>query len=414
VKKDKNRIISVIDIGTSKVVTLIAELTHPGSVTLRGVGVAPTEGVKKGIVVNMDDVTKAIFQSVNAAEEKAGNHVLVSAVVGITGDHVAANTSRGFTKIADPSRGVTVDDINKAVESARRLLLPPDKQIIGVVEHDFTVDGHSGIRSPEGMSGNRLEVEVQIITGAISFVQNLSRCISNLNIVIDSFELSPLASGESVLNDDEKDVGTVLIDFGAGTTEVGVFKNHKLKKARVFPVGSRHIDNDIAVVLGTSAREAERIKLEYGMAYVDETVGSDPVEIEHVGGEKKTQIPRGHLCEIIHERVYELFKMVGHDLETDMPMSIIPTGVVLTGGGSLLPGMTRVAEQVLGMNVRVGRPSYEGEMADLVAGPEFATSVGLLRLAAKNAEHKIGGGGGGSFPQHMFRTAAGFLRGLFK
>ena len=409
-KQDKNQIISAIDIGTSKVAALIAELKHPGTVTLLGVGVAPSEGVKKGIVVDMDKTTQAMYQAVNAAEKAAGQ-VIVKSVIGITGDHVAANTSRGFTKIADPARGVTTDDIHRAVESARRLLLPPDKQIIGVIEHDFTVDGHGGIRSPEAMSGNKLEVEVQIVTGAISFVQNLTRCINKLNIDIESFELASLASGEAAMNDDEKEVGTIMIDFGAGTTEVAVFRNHMLKKARVFPVGSRHIDNDIAVVLGTSAREAERLKLEYGIAYVDETVGGDPVEIEHVGGEKKTQIPRGHLCEIIHERVYELFKMIAHDLETDMPMSVIPTGVVLTGGGSQLAGLNKVAEQVLGMNVRIGRPYYEGAHADLVAGPEFSTSVGLLRLAARNAMHNDPGHGG---PKTIFRAASGFLRGLFK
>jgi cell division protein FtsA len=410
VKQDKKKLVSAIDIGTSKVVTLIAELKHPGTVTLLGVGVAPTEGVKKGIVVDMDKTTQSVYQSLNAAEKAAGQ-VIVKAAIGITGDHVAANTSRGYTKIADPARGVVNDDIHRAIESARRLLLPPDKQIIGVIEHDFMVDGHGGIRAPEGMSGNKLEVEVQIVTGAISFVQNLTRCINKLNVEIDSFELAPLASGEAVLNDDEKEVGTIMIDFGAGTTEVAVFKNHALKKARVFPVGSRHIDNDIAVVLGTSAREAERLKLEYGIAYVDESVAGDPVEIEHVGGEKRTQIPRGHLCEIIHERIFELLRLVAHDLETDMPMSVVPTGVVLTGGGSLLEGLPKVAEQVLGMNVRVGRPYYEGIFADLVTGPEYATSVGLLRLAARNAMHNEAVHGG---PNNLFRAASSFLRGLLK
>ncbi len=401
----------MIDIGTSKVVTLVAELKPDGGVTLIGVGVAPCEGVKKGIIVDMEKATHSVYRSVNEAEKTAG-HVVVSATIGITGDHVAANASRGSVKVADPHRGVSLDDIHRAIEASRCLVLPPDKQIVSIIERDFTVDGHSGIRAPEGMAGNRLEVDVQIITGATAFIQNLSRCIHKLNIEIDSFELTPLASGESVLNDDEKEIGSILIDFGAGTTEVAVFKNRMLKKARVFPIGSRHIDNDIAVVLGTSAREAERLKLEHGIAYVDERVGSDPIEIEHVGGERRSQIIRGHLCEIIHERVLELFKIVLHDLETDMPMSIVPAGAVLTGGGSQLEGLNRVAEQVLGMNVRLGRPEYEGDMADKVAGPEFAASVGLLRLAARDAMIEAAAGGGGLSPLNWPRAAAHFIRGL--
>jgi len=413
VKAEKKKLISVIDIGTSKVTTLIGELKGDGTVGLLGVGVAPSEGVKKGIVTDMDKTAESIYQSVNAAEKEAGQ-VMVSAIIGITGDHVAANTSRGFTKVADPSKGVSAEDMRRAVESASRLLLPPDKQVVGIVEQDFSVDGHGGIRYPQGMSGGKLEVEVQIVTAATASVQNLARCIGKLKIDIESYELASMASGEAVLNEDEKEIGTVLIDFGAGTTEVAVFRNKLLRKARVFPVGSRHIDNDIALVLCTSAREAERLKLEYGMAYVDDSVGSEPVMLEHVGGEKKAQIPRGHLCEIIYDRVFELFKLIAHDLETDMPMSLTPTGVVLTGGGSQLPGITRVAEQVLGMNVRIGKPLYTGDHADQVSGPEFSTPVGLLRIAARNAMHRtVAAGSEGFSARRMLNEATSFLRGLF-
>ncbi len=412
-KQEKKHIITAIDIGTSKVTTLIAEVNMSGGFNITGVGVAPSEGVKKGHVVDLDLTTQSIFQSVNAAEKMA-NHVVVSAVLGVTGNHVSANSSHGSTSIADPVRGVTRDDMRRAVEASRKLLLPPDKQIVDIIEQEYTVDGQGGIRDPEGMSGTTLEVEVQIITGSSAFIRNLSRCVNKLNIDITTMVPAPMASGEAVLNEDEKEIGSIVIDFGAGTTEVAVFKGKMLKKARVFPVGSRHIDNDIAIVLGTSPREAERLKLEYGIAYVDETSAGEPVQMEHVGGEKKNQITRGMLCEIIHERVNEIARMVGHDLEADMPISVIPAGIVLTGNGSLLNGFSQVFEKTLGMNVRIGRPNYAGDHADEVSTPGFSTALGILRCTVQAISFSpLAAGGSRSILSDMLRSISRFFRGFF-
>lgn len=412
-KKGKTRILSVIDVGTSKVAALIAGVNEDGSLGLIGVGVSPSEGMKKGVVTDIDKVAQSVYQAVNAAEKMA-NHVVVSAIVGISGNHVAISASRGMTKVNNPERGITREDMRRAVEVSRYLQTPADKQIIDIIEQEYTVDGQGGILDPERMAGNRLEVDVQIVTGTTAFVQNLIRCITKLNIEPEMLVLAPLTSGEAVLNEDEKEIGTVLIDFGAGTTGVAVFKNKMLKKSRIFPVGSRHIDSDIAIRLSVSLREAERLKLEYGMAYVDARVGSDPVEVELVGGEKKTQIPRGMLCETIYERVRETVKMVAHDLETDLPMSVTPANVVITGGGAKLEGLPQLVEQILGMNVRVGRPIYEGDHAGEIADPSFAAALGLLRYAARTVPlYSIPEHGGGA-PGHWLRMAAHFFRGLFK
>jgi cell division protein FtsA len=412
-KTEKTRMLSAIDVGTSKVAALIAELSDKGGLRLTGVGSVPCEGMKKGVVTDIDRVTQSIYQALNAAEKMAGR-VVVSATVGISGSHVGINEARGMTNVDNPDRGITRADVIRAMEASKQLTVPPDKQIIDIIRQDCTVDGQSGVRDPEGMCGGRLEVDVRIVTGATMFVQNLLKCVTKLNVEVESFVMTPVAAAEAVLNEDEKEIGTILIDFGAGTTSVAVYKKNQLGNARIFPVGSRHIDNDIAIVLGTSPREAERLKCEYGIAFVDERVGGDPVEIELVGGEKKSQITRGMLCEIIHERVVEIVKMVGYDLETDLPMTVVPAGIVITGGGARLVGLAHVVEQILGMNVRVARPIYMGDHAEEVAEPEFAAAMGMLKYAARAGSHHSTPEHGGFPARNLFRTAAQFLKALFK
>ncbi len=413
-KKEKNRTLSAIDVGTSKVTTLISEFGEDGGIKICGVGVAPTNGMKKGLVIDLDKVTQSIHSSVDAAEKMA-DRMIVSAYVGISGDHIGTSEQRGMTNINDPERGVTRDDMKRAVAASKCLLLPPQKQMMDVIQQGYLVDGHGGIDDPEGMSGNRLEVDTLIVTGSTAMAQNLTRCIMKLDISIDSMILSPLASGMAVLNDDEKEIGTILIDFGAGTTEVAVFHGNRIRKARVFPVGSNHINNDIAIVLGTSPKEAERLKLEYGKAYVDEQVGSEPVEIEHVSGEKQTKITRAMLCEVISARVYELIKMVRHDLETDLPISVVPAGIVITGGGSKLSGFGSVVEEVLNMSARIGEPIYSGEMSEKLQGPEYAAAFGILRCAARQITLGSFSASGDSSPlRSWYDSVANIFRGMFK
>ncbi len=412
VSKDNKNIISALDVGTSKTVALIAELKDGGGFEIVGFGSAATEGVKKGVIVSLDKASEAMHLAVDAAEKMAGR-IIESAVVGVSGNSLASSEQHGGVAVADPERGVSADDMRRAAEAAKTILLPPDKQVICTIEMDYTVDNHSGIKDPRGMSGSRLGADVQIVTGSTAMTQNLMRCLMKLEIGIDALAPTPFASGEAVLNEDEKEIGTVIVDIGAGTSGIAVFKSGVLRKVKVFPVGGWNFDNDIGIVLGASTREGERLKIESGIAYVDDRVGSEPVRIEHVSGEKEQQVTRGMLCQIIHARAMDMMKMIRHELETDMPISVVPAGVVLTGNGALLEGMREVAEQAIGMNARVGKPRYSGPHSDLVSEPGYAAALGLLAHAARLRSISGARRSETATSSALIRSVAGFFRGLF-
>ncbi len=313
------------------------------------------------------------------------DRVMDGALISISGSHIAANSSRGTAPVLDPHGGVTHDDIRKAIEASRYLMLPPEKQIVDIIEQDFSLDGQSGIKDPLGMSGMNLEVGVQIITGSTSFINNLTKCILKLDIPIDGLLLGGLASGEAVLNSDEKQVGIVLLDIGAGTTDVAVFKDGYLLNSWVIPVGGAHIDNDIAVYFGTSRAEAERLKIEHGRAYMEGVDDSDPIEIDHVGGEDRTQVPKGMLSQVIQPRVSELLRIIRGDMENNLPPTVLPAGVVITCGTALLDGLPEMAEEILGFKARVASPKYNGPFSDKISNTFSSTAFGMLSWAAKHS-----------------------------
>lgn len=411
-KKEKTKIVAGIDVGTSKVCTTIAEMDFSGNFNLIGVGLSKNSGMQKGQVIDLDSVTQAVYQSLGEAEKSAGI-VIDSAFVSIAGSHVTANSKRGTANVTDQVRGISIEDMRRAIDDSKNLLLPPDKQIIDVVDLEYMVDTQSGIRDPLGMSGSHIEVLVQIITGSSAFVQNLTKCVMKVGIHVDGVVYAPMAAGESVLNKDEKRVGMLLLDLGAGTTDVAVYQGGHLRNAWSIPVGGNHLDNDIAVRFGISHAEAERVKIEHGKAYMDGRDEGVPVQLHHVGGRDKTQVPRGMVCQVIQPRVVELMEMVQAGLEENMPPGVLPAGVVVTGGASLLQGMEYVVEQVLGYNVRIGSPIYHGQNAELVSGPEFATAVGLIQFSVRHSFRKsatFGTKGFKGFPQGLGSMLKGFFR----
>jgi len=414
VKRDRKKIVTGIDVGTTKVCTLIAEIEPPEGFRIIGVDYSDNEGMEKGQVVNLDAVTQSIYQSLGKAEKSAG-WVIDSAYINIAGSHVTANRKRGTANITDPVRGIMPDDLRRVIDDSKNLLLPADKQIVDVVDLEYTVDGQSGIRDPLGMSGSHLEVLVQIITGSSSFVQNLTKCVLKVGIQIDGIVYSPMAAGEAVLNRDEKEVGIILLDIGGGTTDVAIFQGGHMRNGWSIPVGGHHVDNDIAVRFGISHKEAERVKIEYGRTFLDGRDEGDPVELNHVGGQDKTQVPKGMICQIIQPRIGELLGMVQADLEENMPSTVLPAGVVVTGGTAQMDGMKFVVEQILGYNVRIGRPIYEGDRSEEIAGPGYATALGLIKFALVHSPRRaLAAGGKGITLKNLPQIVTGFIRGLIK
>ncbi|MEW6200431.1 MAG: cell division protein FtsA [bacterium] len=382
--RERKRVITALDIGTTKVCAMIAE-AGGGSLDIIGVGVSHNEGMKKGLVVDLEKVEQAVYRAVSDAERMSGTGV-DKVYIGVSGSHIGSNSAHGMAIVQDQRRGITEEDVTRCVESARVLLLPPDKEIVDIVVQEFLVDGHGGVCDPIGMAGSRLEARVQIITGASSFLQNIIRCVLKLDITVAGLLLEPLASGEAVLSEDEKQIGVVLLDIGGGTMDMAVFRDGSLCRARILPVGGNHIDNDVAVGLSTSLREAERLKIEHGRAFLSGVDESVPIDIQPIGQEKRVQRPKGLLCEIIQARVMEMVRLVFRELEESEATAIVPGGVVITGGGALLEGFAEIASRLLDMHVRVGHPRYAGAHREMVTSPIFATAVGMLQYAERRVQ----------------------------
>lgn len=408
----KGSIITAIDVGTRKVCAIIARWNGAEDFAILGVGVSKSEGMKKGLVVDMDKVTHAVEQAVSEAEKMAETGV-GSAFIGVTGGNVASISATGITVVQEAARGVSREDIRRSIETSKVVMLPPEKEILDVIVQDFIVDGQSGIRDPLGMAGSRLEARVQIITAVSSFLQNLARCVSRLDIRIDGLILEPLASGMSVLSNDEKQIGTLLLDIGGGTTDIAVFRGGSLSLARVLPVGGDNIDYDISVGLSTSVTEAERIKKEFGRAYFSGVDESTPIEIQPVGQSGMIQVPKGLLCEVIQPRVTEMLQLVEREIVEGAPDDTIPGGIVLTGGGALLDGMAEMAGRLFDTRVRVGAPRYTGRCSELVSSPVYATAVGLLHCAVDRmrASWRVEAPRGGGLTRWM-KDLVGFFREL--
>jgi len=385
-KSVNERIITGLDVGTTKVCAIVGELTD-SSLKIIGFGMAPSRGIKKGVVINIDETVESIKKAVHDAEVMAG--VKISNVhVGIAGGHIKSYNSTGV--IAIKNKVVREDDKRRVIDAAQALNIPLDREIIHVLTQEYIVDNQDGIKEPLGMSGIRLEVKVHIVTAAVTAVQNVIKCCTKAGLKVDDIVLEQLASSEAVLTEDEKDLGVVLVDLGGGTTDIVVFKNGSIKHSSVVSLGGNNITNDIAMVLRTATNEAENLKVKYGSAMTSLVDKAETIDVPSIGTKRNKIIPRTTLSEIIEPRIEEIFTIVNREILKSEVRNLIASGVVLTGGGALLNGAAELGEQVFELPVRVGISNVAG-VVDLISSPQFSTAVGLVIYGSKNIYKRTSG-----------------------
>jgi cell division protein FtsA len=367
-----------IDIGTTKVCTLVAREEALGKTRILGVGIEPSQGIKKGVVVDIAAASQAIARSVEKAERTSGLEI-TSALVSLAGSHVSSVNSRGVVGIT----GQTIDeeDIARAVDSARAVAIPHNREVIHVIQRGFTIDGQDGIRMPLGMHGYRLEVETHIITAAAATVENLRQCVAASGVDVTQFVLNPLASAEVVLTETERQMGVVVCDMGGGTTDIAICIDGDVWHTAVLSVGGNHITSDIAHGLRLPVSQAEEIKLQHGQSLREDITGDEYFNIRPFGEEHPSQISRLELSLIIEARVEEIFSLVLQEIKRSGYDGLLPAGMVLTGGSSLLPGIRTLASRILGIPVRLAKPENIIGMVDKLDSPAFSTGVGLIRWA---------------------------------
>ena len=372
--KEKNLIVG-LDIGTSKIVAIVAEVKPDGALDIVGMGTQPSRGLKKGVVVNIE-ATMASIQRVLEEAELMADCRISEVYTGIAGSHIRSLNSSGMVAIKE--KEVTQFDVDRVVDTAKAIAIPNDQQVLHIIPQEFIIDGQEDVRDPIGMSGVRLEVKVHIVTGAVSAVENVTKCVRRCGLEVRDVMLQPLASAKSVLNDDEKDLGVCLMDIGGGTTDIAVFTGGAIRHTAVIPIAGDQVTNDIAMTLRTPTKEAEELKVRYGCALRQLADPNDIIEVPGVGERGPRKLSRPMLAEVIEPRIEELYSLVQAELRRSGFEELLSSGIVLTGGSALLQGMTELGEEVFHLPVRVGTPSYSGGLADVVKSPRYATSVGLL------------------------------------
>jgi cell division protein FtsA len=370
------RTIVGIDVGTTKVCTVVGEATE-NELKIVGVGVTPSRGIKKGVVVNVVDAASAIKASIEKAERSSG-YEIARAFVSVTGGHVSAINSRGVVGVNRGDRGITVDDVGRALDAARAIAIPQDREVLHVIPRGFSVDGQDGVKEPVGMIGFRLEVEAHIVTGQTSSIHNLMKCVEGCNVGIDGLVLDPIASGEAVLSENEKEMGVVLADIGGGTTDVAIFIEGSVWHTTVLPVGGNHITNDVAVGMRVPFEAAEQLKIEHGHARHETIDPTEVVQVKAFGDGGMARVQRRDLAEIIEARAEETFQLILQEIKRSGYDGLLPAGVVLTGGTAQLRGLRELGRQVLGLPARIGTPQNLQGLIDAIDSPAYATSVGLL------------------------------------
>ena len=373
--KDAKNLIVGLDVGTSKIVAIVAEVTPEKQLNIIGLGTQPSRGLKKGVVVNIE-ATMASIQRVLEEAELMADCAIKDVYIGIAGSHIRSLNSSGMVAIKE--KEVTQADIDRVIETAKAIAIPNDQQMLHIVPQEFVVDGQEDVREPLGMSGVRLEVKVHIVTGAVSAVENITKCVRRCGLEVRDVVLQPLASALAVLNDDEKDLGVCLMDVGGGTTDLAVFTGGAIRHTAVIPIAGDQVTNDIAMTLRTPTKEAEELKLRYGCALRQLADPDDVIEVPGVGERGPRKLSRQMLAEVIEPRIEELYTLAQAELRRSGFEELLSSGIVLTGGSALLAGMVELGEEVFHLPVRVGVPAYVGGLADVVRSPRYATAVGLL------------------------------------
>jgi cell division protein FtsA len=375
VNRDTKNLIVGLDIGTSKIVAIVAEITGEGRMAIIGLGQSPSRGLRKGVVVNIESTVTAIQRALEEAELMADCKIR-DVITGIAGSHIKSFNSHGMVAIKD--KEVTQADVERVIETAKAVNIPMDQQILHVLTQEFIIDGQEDVREPLGMSGVRLEVKVHIVTGAVSAAQNIMKCVRRCGLETRDLILQPLASAMAVLSEDEKDLGVCLVDIGGGTTDIAVFIQGAIRHTAVIPIAGDQITSDIAHALRTSTKDAEDIKISHGVALRQLANPSEMVEVPGVGERGPRQLSRQTLAEVIEPRVEELYALVQAELRRSGFEELLSSGIVLTGGSSVMRGMLELGEEVFHMPVRLGVPQYVGGLAEVVKNPRYSTCLGLL------------------------------------
>ncbi|MCB1196730.1 MAG: cell division protein FtsA [Bdellovibrionota bacterium] len=376
----KDNLIVGLDIGTTKICTIVGELTHKG-VDIVGLGTYPSNGLRKGVVINIDATVQSIQNAVEESELMAGCDVH-SVYAGIAGGHIKGFNSHGV--VAVKNQEVTQYDVDRVIDAAKAVAIPMDREVLHVLPQEYIIDDQDGIREPIGMSGVRLESKVHIVTGAVTSAQNIVKCANRCGLNVSDIVIQQLASSKAVLMQDERDLGVAMVDIGGGTTDILVYSGGAIVHSAVISVGGNHITNDIAVGIRTPMREAESIKHKHGVASTDLIGRDEIIDVASVGGRKPRQISKKLLSEIIEPRVEELFMLVKNELEKMNLTHKLASGVVITGGSSIMEGMPEVAEAVFDLPVRRGIPHGVGGLAEAVSSPIYATAVGLVLYGSEN------------------------------
>lgn len=390
-----------LDIGSSKVCALIAETGSEGRVDVVGKGIATHKGTRKGAIIDVPATIEAIKRATEEAEIMAGVQI-ERAVVGVAGPVVRSFNSRQVVAVAARNREISRDDIDRALDAARSCPIPSDYEILAVLQRQFVVDGQDGVADPLGMVGSRLEADVHVVTVPVATTQNLLKCVNGAGVAVTEMVLEPLAASEAVLTPDEKDHGVVLADIGGGTTEIAVWRQGALAHTAVIPIGGDLFTSDLAVLLKTPVPDAERLKKKYGAAVTGLSPAEETVDVPRTGGREVHPVARSYMAEILEARARELFEVLWREATADIPPQELRAGLVLTGGGAALDGMTDEAEQVLGVPVRIGTPRGLGGLVDVINGPEWACVAGLLLV----------GRGGAASPKGRPAAPAGLLSKL--
>jgi cell division protein FtsA len=373
-----------LDIGTTKICCIVGEVHERGpnpTIDIIGIGAAPSVGLRKGVVINIDSTVESITKAVEEAELMAGVEIS-SVFTGIAGGHIKSFNSSGVVAVKD--KEINENDVQRCIDAAKAVAIPLDREVIHIMPQEFIIDGQDGIRDPIGMNGMRLESKVHIVTGAVSSAQNIIKCANKAGLNVTEICLEPIASAAAVLSEDEKDLGVVLVDIGGGTSDIAIFKDGAIVFTGVLAIGGNHITNDIAVGLRCPQHEAEKLKIAHGCGLASMVRPDETIEVAGVGGRKPRMVPRRLLAEIIEPRVEEMFSLIQREVIQSGHGEVLSGGVVITGGSSLLEGMPEMAEFIFEMPVKRGIPQGIGGLRDVVNSPKFATGVGLLKYGARN------------------------------
>ncbi len=403
-----SKYIAGLDIGTTKIAAIIAEINGSPEPTIIGVGTSPSDGLRKGVVVNLEKTIRSIEAAIEEAERMAGVQI-DEVFAGIAGDHIRSLNGRGVVAVAGPNNEITPADIRRVIDAAKAIALPIDREVLHILPQEFIVDDQHGIKDPVGMSGVRLEVEVHIVTGAITSAQNIYRSISRAGMRAMDLVLEPLASSYSVLGEDEKELGVIVMDLGGGTTDIAMFFEECIRHTAVVGLGGKSITNDLALGLRTPVDQAENIKIQHGCAIRKPGFRDETIEVPGVGGRPERRLSKAYLVDIIQPRMEEILTLAHREIKKSNYVHLMSAGLVLTGGGSLLEGTVELAEEIFDMSVKLGVPNKFNGLTDLAQSPIHATGVGLVHYGIKHkGDEFLGDNEQGLFPWIMGRMRKWF------